>query len=120
VLARAGINNGKGFHGNGSIWTSEWPDGTVTFRKGGPGFVEPDGSLKMKFFWLLAGPGPLTVTGKRLDGAAAALRVDMPDGFENAGFQPSSLIFPTPGCWEITAKTSGPALTFVTKIVRTF
>lgn len=28
-----------------------WPDGPVVFRPGGPGFVEPDGSLGMKFGW---------------------------------------------------------------------
>ena len=103
--------------GTGTIWVSLWRDGTVTFRQGGPGFVEPDGALKMKFFWLLATDGPLSVSGKRLDGKAPALRSEIPTGFVGAGFQPSYLIFPTPGCWRITAQANGSELSFVTRVV---
>jgi hypothetical protein len=28
-----------------------WPDGTVVFQPGGPGSIEPNGSLAMKFWW---------------------------------------------------------------------
>jgi len=100
-----------------TIWVSLWRDGIVTFRKGGPGSVESDGALKMKFFWLLSTDGPLTVSGKRLDAEAPALRADMPAGFVGRGFQPSYLIFPTPGCWNITARANGSELTFVTRVV---
>ena len=103
-------------HGNGQIWTSLWPEGNVVFRKGGPGFVFPDGSLKMKFLWLLAGDGPLTLEGRRLDGEAGPLRSEMSDGFVGRGFQPSYLIFATAGCWEVTAKSNGSALSFVTRV----
>jgi hypothetical protein len=103
-------------HGNDAIWTALWPDGTVVFKKGGPGFVLADGSLKMKFLWLLAGDGPLTVSGRRLDGEAPPLTAQMSDGFRGRGFQPSYLIFPTVGCWEVTARANGSTLTFVTAV----
>jgi hypothetical protein len=119
VLARAGIP-GSGLHGNGTIWTVAWPDDTVTFRKDGPGTIEPDGSLKMKFFWVLATDGPLTVAGRRLDGSAAPLRAEIPAGFVGQGFQPSGLIFSTPGCWEVTARANGSEFTFVTKVAKAY
>jgi hypothetical protein len=71
----------------------------------------------MKFLWLMATDGPLTVEGRLLDGAAGALRTEIADGFVGRGFQPSYLIFPAEGCWEVTAKANGSALTFVTKVV---
>src|SRR6476619_3008334 len=86
-------------HANEAISTGLWPDGTVVFRKGGPGYVLDDGSLQMKFLWTLTVAGPLTVTGKRIDASAPPLRSDIPPGFVGQGFQPSYLIFPTQGCW---------------------
>jgi len=103
-------------HGNSVIWTHLWPEGTVVIRKGGPGFLLADGSLKMKFLWLMAADGPLTVEGRRLDGETRALRAEIPDGFAGRGFQPSSLIFPTAGCWEVTARSNGSTLSFVTRV----
>ena len=105
-------------HGNGKIWTVAWPDDTITFRKGGPGIVNADGSLSMKFFWVLATDGPLRVTGRRLDATAPALRAQIASGFAGAGFQPSTLTFPTTGCWEITAKANGSEFTFVTRVAK--
>ena len=104
-------------HGNDAIWTSLWPDGAVVFKSGGPGFVLADGSLKMKFLWLLATDGPLTVSGRRLDAEARPLTTEMPNDFLGKGFQPSYLIFPTAGCWEVTARANGSTLTFVTTVV---
>lgn len=104
--------------GNGQIWTDLWPNGVIVFRKGGAGFVLPDGSLQMKFLWFLAVDGPLTITGRRLDAPAPPLRTAMSAQAPAAGFQPSALIFPTTGCWEVTAKAGGSTLTFVTAVVK--
>ena len=118
VLSKAGFPRViAGLHGNDAIWTSLWPDGAVVFKKGGPGFVMPDGSLKMKFLWLLATDGPLTLSGRRLDGETRPLTSEMSEGFVGRGFQPSYLIFPTAGCWEVTAKANGSTLSFVTMVV---
>ena len=96
-----------------------WPNGTILFRLGGSGFVTRDGSLVMKFGWTRGVPGKLKVTGHRLDGAAAPLRLDTNDGYGEIGFQASYLIFPTPGCWEVVAQVGEveySKLTFVTKV----
>jgi hypothetical protein len=73
VLAKAGLPEGVKLHGNGQLWTALWPDGNVVFKKGGPGQIMADGSLRMKFLWVLAGDGPLT-QGRRLDGDTGPLR----------------------------------------------
>jgi hypothetical protein len=41
----------------------------------------------------------------------------VPDGYGEIGFQSSGIIFPTPGCWEITAQVGVSRLTFVTLVV---
>ena len=94
--------------------------GAIVFRPGGPGFILPDGSLGMKFLWL-KGPGlrgSLAVEGKRLDASAPPLRSNIPSGYEDTDYQPSSLIFSTTGCWDVTAQVVQTKLTFVTRVVR--
>ena len=105
-------------HGNGGLWTALWPDGNVVVKNGGGGAILPDGSLRMKFLWLLAGDGPLTIVGRRLDGSSRPLQTTIPEGFIGKGFQPSHLIFQSAGCWEITATANGSAMSFVTKVTR--
>jgi hypothetical protein len=34
------------------------------------------------------------------------------------GFQATALIFPTPGCWEVTGHVGSTTLTFVTRVVK--
>jgi hypothetical protein len=105
-------------HGTGGLWTVLWPDGNVVVTNGGVGAILPDGSLRMKFLWLLAGDGPLTVVGRRLDASSRPLQATIPEGFIGKGFQPSRLIFPSAGCWEITATANGSVMSFVTKVTR--
>jgi len=114
----------EGSYGNSGLSVGPfglWPDGTVTFRPGGAGFVTRDGALGMKFGWTRGVQGKLKVTGHRLDGLAPPLRFSASDGYGNIGFQASYLIFPTPGCWEVIAQVDereDSSLTFVTKIVK--
>jgi hypothetical protein len=113
-----------GYYGNALLSVGPfglWPNGTVVFRPGGPGFVTRDGALGMKFGWTRGVRGPLTVAGHRLDGAAAPLRLDASDGYGDIGFQASYVIFSTPGCWEVTAQVGereDSKITFVTKVVK--
>ena len=117
-----------GSHGN--TWLSVgpvaglWPEGTVVFAPGGSGFITGDGALGMKFGWERGARGRLKVTGRRLDSEAPPLRSNVPCCYgENGetGFQASHLIFPTPGCWEVTAQVGEheeSKLTFVTRVVK--
>jgi len=113
-----GERSGAGYYGNGALWTVPYPDGTVVFRPGGPGFVLPDGSLSMKFPWWRGVRGELTIQGRRLDALAPPLRASIPGGYGDTGFQATSLIFPTVGCWEVTGKVGDASLTFVTRVVK--
>lgn len=103
-------------HGNGLISTHLWRDGTVAFTRKGPGRVRSDGSLAMPWVWHRAVRGQLRIDGRRLDEAAPPLRADVPAGYGDYGFQSSALIFPTPGCWEVTGRVGSAHLTFVTLV----
>jgi hypothetical protein len=106
--------------GNGELWTVLWADGKVVFdRKSGPGEVRRDGSLSMKFPWW-RGPnvqGELAIEGRRLDGPAEPLQAEIPGGYAPTGIQPTTLVFPTEGCWEVTGRVGDSSLTFVTAVV---
>jgi len=103
-------------HGNDALLTILWPDSTIVFSPGGPGFVLEDGALSMKFPWWRLRNGPLTIEGRRLDGEAPPLRAHVPCCYGATGFQVSALIFPTPGCWEVTGRVAEGSLTFVTRV----
>lgn len=98
-----------------------WPDGAVIFKPGGAGFITPDGALGMKFGWTRGVRGKLNVSGRRLDEAAPPLVLETNKGYGDIGFQASYLIFPTPGCWEVTAQVGerqDSRITFITKVVK--
>lgn len=95
-----------------------WPDGTVVFKPGGAGFITSDGSLGMKFGWQRGVRGQLRIEGRRLDASAPPLRSVVPSGYGDVGFQPTALVFSTPGCWEVTGHVADASLTFVTKVVK--
>lgn len=93
-------------------------DGTVVFKPGGAGFVLPDGSLSMKFAWQRGVRGALRIDGRRLDAAAPPLRAHIPAGYGDIGFQATGIIFPTPGCWEVTGRVGDATVTFITKVIK--
>lgn len=104
--------------GNGKLFTYLWPGGVVIFEPGGPGEARDDGSLAMKWpFWRGEGvSGQLTVEGRSLHRPGLSMKAEIPDGYGKTGIQPTALVFPEPGCWEITARADGATLTFVTKV----
>src|SRR5262249_5873305 len=108
----------NGNFGNSAIQTGLWANGQVVFEPGGPGSIEPDGSLGMKWWWWRGVQGRLTIEGRRLDGPGAALRSSIPEGYGEIGFQSSGLFFPTVGCWEVTGKVGNGSLTFVTQVIK--
>jgi hypothetical protein len=95
-----------------------WPEGTVVFKPGGAGFITRDGALGMKFGWQRGVSGQLTIEGRRLDATAPPVRAHVPSGYGDRGFQSSYVIFPTPGCWQVTGRVGKASVTFVTRVVR--
>jgi hypothetical protein len=112
----------EGSYGNAMLSVGPfglWPNGTVVFKEGGAGFQTEDGALGMKFGWTRGVRGKLNVTGRRIDGDAPPLRFETGTPGIGSGFQASFLIFPTPGCWEVTAQVGDRAdskITFVTRV----
>lgn len=101
-------------HGNGKLWTAMWPHNVVIAT---PDYIEPDGSVGMKWPWWRGVKGKLTITGRRLDGNAPPLTAYIPD-YGKRGFQSSGISFPTEGCWEVTGAVGDAKLTFVTLILK--
>jgi hypothetical protein len=97
---------------------SLWPNGEVVFNPGGAGFITSDGALGMKFGWQRGVRGRLSIEGRRLDAAAPALRSEVLNGYGDLGFQSSYVIFPTPGCWEVTGRVADASVTFITRVVK--
>jgi hypothetical protein len=91
-------------------------NGRIVFRPGGAGFVDHDGALGIKLGWNRLIPGTLRVGGRRLDGDAPPARAYLNDGYGDRGLQPIYLIFPVPGCWEITGGLGDARLSFVLKV----
>ncbi|MET9242493.1 hypothetical protein [Nonomuraea sp. NPDC003709] len=103
-------------HGAGSLWVGGLePDGVI---EAGADFVRPDGSISMKYGWWRGVAGKLEISGRRLDGPAAPLRSDVPDGYGDTGFQATGVYFPVEGCWEVTGRVGSARLTFVTLVTR--
>jgi hypothetical protein len=98
--------DGEGFVGNESLKTQA-PISTLVFFPGGPGFVDYDGGLGIKWAWIRLKEGRLSVGGRRLDGDAPPARAYISDGYGNVG------------CWEITGSVGGSALTFVAHVEKT-
>ena len=96
-----------------------WPDGTIEFRPNGPGYIYDDGSVGMKIAWYRGKGvrGKLKIHGKRLDAAAPPLRSELSD-YGDTGFQPSQVIFPTEGCWQVTGTVGDSTVTFITRVVK--
>lgn len=107
-------------HGNSNdtMWTELWPEGQVIFRPDGPGEIRPDGSLAMKWPWWYLHEGQLTIVGRRLDAPAPPLQAEITLGYHGPAFQPSTLLFSTEGCWEITGSVGEATLTFVTLVTQ--
>jgi hypothetical protein len=42
----------------------------------------------------------------------------MNSGYGNLGFQPMYLVFPSPGCWQITGRIGDRSLTFVVEVIK--
>lgn len=103
-------------YGNGKLWVGGlWPHGVIV---AGKDFVEPDGSVGMKFGWWRKVSGLLSISGRRLDAPAPPAHGVVPSGYGFTGFQASGVSFPTEGCWEVTGKVGKTTLSFVTFVIK--
>ena len=110
------VNGGTGgTYGNDVLEVVLWPQSKFVFMPGGAGFVDSDGALGIKVGWERRKKGHLEVGGRRLDGEANPVRAYIYD-YGEIGFQPIYLVFPTPGCWEVTGHVGDGSLTFVVSI----
>ena len=87
-----------------SIWTSAW------WTKQDEDYLRAGEDIKVG--WFRPAGATLEVTGQRLDGEAPPLEFHAPCCYPTR-FQASGLGFPTPGCWEVTARAEDRKLSFV-------
>ena len=113
-----GTAAGPVWYGNGKLFTALWPHGVIVAD---PRFINPDGSIGMKFPWwgTHVPPKLLRIRGQRLDGPARPLRARVnwgaPPGFRGS-FWATGLTFPRTGCWQVTGRVGKVQLTFVTRV----
>lgn len=68
-----------------------------------------------KVAWFRPDRAELLITGRRIDGDAPPLQAEVPCCYAGK-FQPTRLVFATPGCWEITGAADGRSITFVVQV----
>ena len=88
-----------------SIWASAWwlEEKDTYLRAGAEG---------IKVGWFRPAGVTLEIAGRRLDGESPPLDAHVGCCYPTR-FQASGLIFPTEGCWEVTARAAEKELTFV-------
>lgn len=73
------------------------------------------GDRGVKVGWFRPAGAPLEITGQRLDAQSPPLVATIPCCYPTR-FQATSLLFPTGGCWRITAKAASSVLSYVVKV----
>jgi hypothetical protein len=87
-----------------SIWASAlWPEKDEYHLRAGE---------DVKVGWFRPAGTELVLNGQRIDGQAPPLEFDVPCCYPTQ-FQASGVIFPTPGCWKISARAAQSVITFV-------
>ncbi len=108
------------WHGNGLLWAA-WlnPDGIYAVP---PEHVNPDGSIATKLYWATSPPQRApTISGQRVDASAPPLRMLGANmGSFSSAINPSwatPVVFPTPGCWRVTARVRDVSLTYAVDVL---
>jgi hypothetical protein len=108
--------SGRFWLGTGDLWTMPFANGLWH------GLATPRGVRDKVFWWSRNWDWrtdhrpQLTVSARRLDGAAPALRVSPATNAHAADIHHAMLValdLPTPGCWEITGEYKGRRLSYV-------
>ena len=114
-----GQPRGPSWYGNGLLWAGLYANGVYAAP---PEQVGADGSIFDKLLWATAPPwlAP-TLVGRRLDAAAPPLRVLRVNRGSFSGIATPSfmtpVLFPSPGCWRLTARVGDVSLTYVIRVV---
>ncbi len=74
------------------------------------------GEPPLKVLWYTEVAGDLRIAGQRLDGPSAVLSATIPSGYEDFGYQPSAILIPEPGCWEVTGSVGDHTLRVVADV----
>jgi hypothetical protein len=100
-------------HGDGSLWTVLPANGVFD----SPVSVRADGSIGgIKFPWWRAVQGPLRLRAMRTDASAVGARTTVHGGYGNTGFQATTILFPTRGCWRISGSVGAHVLAFTVSV----
>jgi hypothetical protein len=70
-----------------------------------------------KVLWVRDVTGRLKLSGYRRDRTAQRIRAHVPAGYGLTGIQASTVIFPLPGCWKITATVGSHRTSFTVRVV---
>ena len=109
------------YHTNadGSILASAW---WWRLKQAGQGQAADEGEHALragadgnKVGWFRPEGAALEISGRRLDGDAPPMEAEVPCCYPTR-FQATGLRFPTPGCWEVTAKAGDKVLTFIARV----
>jgi len=65
--------------------------------------------------WMKPANVDLVITGRRLDGDSAPLKIQIAKD-STAGYIATSMTFPKAGCWEVTATAGSSTLTYITRV----
>lgn len=91
-----------------SIWASAWWTGEAEDYLR----VSREG---IKVGWFRSAGVVLEITGQRIDAQAPPLDAHVPCCYPTR-FQATGLIFPTEGCWEVTARAVDRVLSFIVRV----
>jgi hypothetical protein len=118
-VTRPNVQHAPSYFGNDVLQVGLPADGTYVFKPGGPGSVSTrDGALGIKVAWILSVPGQLRIEGRRLDGKSAPLRANLGGQLGPNNLQPTTEIFPEPGCWEVTGHIGSASLKYVVLVTK--
>lgn len=77
---------------------------------------DPARGLGVKQGWWRIAQGQLAIATRRLDSLERPIPADVPVGYGDTGFQPTTINFNSPGCWEIIGTVGSKSLTFVVNL----
>lgn len=98
--------------GNDQVIVEYWKNGTDSLLTENPA----DNSFRWEVWWWRNVTGALDIEGRRIDAESESLHVEFADSTGDTGPQKTILIFPSPGCWEVTGRAGDASLTFVLEV----